>query len=167
MPKFFLALLLIIAIAGLSYFIYPTIKGRYFGSATTSLVPPPETAALADTASQNDPVSEEITPSSQNVTEKSETNNTLETVTMDDCSSECKGFTDKEKLSYCQEICGLQPVTQRESATACADLNGIQKDTCFRDFAVTKKDFVACDKINDQGIKKNCQNRITEELLGS
>jgi len=52
-----------------------------------------------------------------------------------------------------------------EKVSDCADLEGLEIDYCYKDFAISEKDLKICGRISDAGIKKACQNRVTEDLL--
>lgn len=87
-------------------------------------------------------------------------------VTSKDCDKDCVRFkNNNEKYKYCQEVCGDIPVSTKNSQGDCADLSGLEKDYCWRDLAVSKKDPSVCAKISDQKLKTVCRNRVTEELL--
>ncbi|HPN96288.1 MAG TPA: hypothetical protein PLK35_00830 [Candidatus Moranbacteria bacterium] len=95
------------------------------------------------------------------------------TVTPSDCDKECSKFEKDEELEYCQEVCNIVEYEEEdeneeendEENENCDDKNGLQKDYCLKDLAIDKEDFKICDTINDSGVKKTCQNRITEDLL--
>jgi hypothetical protein len=86
-------------------------------------------------------------------------------VSSKDCDNNCKNYKDKDELKYCQNFCGLN--IQKEDTDDCADLESLEADYCFKDLAISKKDYALCDKISDAGILKTCRNRITEDILDS
>jgi len=87
-------------------------------------------------------------------------------VTSKDCDKDCVRFkNNNEKYKYCQEVCGDIPVSTKNSEEDCANLSGLEKDYCWRDLAVSKKDSSICAKISDQKLQTVCRNRVTEELL--
>jgi len=95
-------------------------------------------------------------------------NNTtdLKEVTSKDCGNDCVKFKDNAaSYKYCQQVCGDTPASQKSSEEECASLAGLEKDYCLKDLAISKKDFVICNKIQDAKIKKVCKNRITEDLI--
>ncbi|MBM3256209.1 MAG: hypothetical protein FJZ04_01935 [Candidatus Moranbacteria bacterium] len=87
-------------------------------------------------------------------------------VTSKDCDNDCVRLKDnQERYKYCQEVCGDTVVSKKNSEAECDELSGLEKDYCFRDLAVSKKDSDICAKIGDQKLQSVCRNRVTEELL--
>lgn len=85
-------------------------------------------------------------------------------VTGQDCQNKCIQFkSDAENFKYCQNFCGLNSTNKK--ITSCDTLEDLEKDYCWKDLAINKKDFAACGNIKDSGIKKTCKNRVTEEVL--
>lgn len=83
-----------------------------------------------------------------------------------DCNDSCKKYAkDKEDFNYCQEFCGLNEIEKKDSKEECEEKEGLEEDYCLRDLAISKKDYSICEKIEDAGILKMCQNRITEDLF--
>jgi len=183
MFKFIWIFILIIAVGGLSYFGYPIVKDRYFsdnrGIQETNTdsdknIPTSQTQSkniTEDNDSEPNPVP--MTPSEE--TSKSEPENknpeinvitpeqSYEKITVKDCNSECEKFKNNEnKLAYCRQICGLGIKSESDD---CQNLKNLERDYCFKDMAIAKNDFKICDEIKDSGIKKTCQNRLTEEML--
>ena len=102
----------------------------------------------------------------ENVNINSNTNSSVRDVTNKDCDNDCKRFKDNsENYKYCQEVCGDIPIAGKNSEEDCANLNGLDKDYCLRDLAVSKKDNSFCSKISDSKLKTTCRNRVAEELL--
>jgi hypothetical protein len=93
--------------------------------------------------------------------EKDNDNQFLE-ITKEDCDSECSDFNNSQDKKYCQQVCGL---TTTHQINNCENKEELERDYCWKDLALNKKDFELCQKISDTGIKKTCQNRITEEIL--
>ncbi|MEA2007314.1 MAG: hypothetical protein U9O20_04110 [Patescibacteria group bacterium] len=82
-----------------------------------------------------------------------------------DCDNECEDWEDdKEEFEICQEICGLRDDSD-DSNDDCDDLEDIEADICYRRKAIDEKDFSICKKIDDDSLRKNCENRVTEEIL--
>lgn len=84
-------------------------------------------------------------------------------VTSTDCARACAPYkyNDKE-LRYCQNVCGISEST---SSDDCDRLKDLDKDYCYKDQAIEKKDTSICDNISDTAIKKTCKNRIQEEII--
>lgn len=83
-----------------------------------------------------------------------------------DCENRCRDFEKKKnELRYCREFCGLNPIISRKTTRECEDLDDLEEDYCLRDVAVSKKDYSICEMIEDAGIERMCQNRITEDLI--
>ncbi|HHX58671.1 MAG TPA: hypothetical protein GX706_02805 [Candidatus Moranbacteria bacterium] len=83
----------------------------------------------------------------------------------EDCENECANFKMEEALRHCQEVCGLIPVAKVEGEDACSEKEGVAKDYCLRDKAVTAKDFKGCDLIVDKNIHQQCKNRVLEDIM--
>ena len=82
-----------------------------------------------------------------------------------DCENRCADFKEEE-LDYCREVCGLKVKNANASTTGdCSDLSGLNKDYCLKDIGIEKRDFKFCDQVIDAKIKKNCRDRITEDML--
>lgn len=88
-------------------------------------------------------------------------------ITKEDCDNECLDFKDNLKgLHYCQNFCGILRVRERSTEEVCEDLdNGLPRDYCFRDKAISARDMNICTYINDRGVKEHCKNRITEDII--
>lgn len=86
-------------------------------------------------------------------------------ISKQDCDNHCKEYTETEDLDYCKQVCGLSAVN--EKADGCDALEDLEKDYCLKDLAISKKDMTTCDQIEDNGVKKTCKNRVTEDILES
>jgi hypothetical protein len=91
------------------------------------------------------------------------------TIASIDCDTECSRYKNQE-LNYCEQICGIsslyeQSYESNDSSLNCEKEKGLQRDYCLKDLAIEKENFKTCDQISDSGLKKACQNRITEDLL--
>lgn len=87
-------------------------------------------------------------------------------ITPQDCADECEYFVSKpEQLAYCRSSCGLSGTETTTGPKECGSMVGVEKDMCFKDRAVDEHDLSLCERIIDQGLKKTCQNRVTEDLL--
>ena len=80
-----------------------------------------------------------------------------------DCPTECSRFSEKpEELLHCQQACGLLGSTEPGD---CESKQGLQKDVCLKDQALTELNFDLCDQIADADLQETCRNRITEEII--
>lgn len=133
----------------------------------------------SDSEPKKNPVEENTskTKSANNILEDGETADSPESpvadtnkapeepVSQSDCETECSGYdTEKYKIA-CLEECALSGTSQKESD--CASLSGSAKDSCWKEKALTEKNFSACDNIASANLRKSCQDRLTEELLDS
>ncbi len=163
-------MLVIFAVVALAilYFAFGVVKKRYFGAGKTT------TIINSDTQNQTD--NQTGNPSTDQSGDNQETttpdiNNTAPgdgrpNVQNADCDNDCANFKGSpDNLKYCQEVCGDIPVTKKDSESQCENLSGLEKDSCWRDLAVSKLDSDLCDKIGDAKLKKVCKNRVVEELL--
>ena len=88
-----------------------------------------------------------------------------------DCDSECARFQKDSDLAYCRQICNI-PIenpdanqNDNQASGDCGSKNGLDKDYCLKDQAVSADNFDACDQIADSGVQKACKDRITEDIL--
>lgn len=152
-------LLFIIVLAVLTYFAFPIIKERYFNDATKKI----EFAPKDENQKIKDEPTDQVNIPNNETASKIDATGTLPNINATDCDNECQNFKDNAKnLTYCQEVCGLTPI---KNDTDCANKTGLEKDYCLKDLGIAKKDFKLCDQIQDVGIKKTCQNRITEDII--
>jgi hypothetical protein len=163
--KIIAIIIFIIAAAAVLYSAYGVVKKRYMATNTKLLdLNNGETQTSTD-----NPVGDQSVDTQ--AVSPSEIDNTAPTngqpnVQSADCDNNCANFKDNaDNLKYCQEVCGDRPVTPKDSESQCDSLTGLAKDSCWRDLAVSKKDFAICDKISDAKLKKVCKNRVTEEVL--
>jgi len=167
--KIVLIVVFFVAAVVVGYFTYGVVKNRYFS-------PRENSAEMKDDKMQNQSINQ-IENQADN-----EFENNVENVSSDidsfapgegrpdiqsaDCENDCANFkNDENYLKYCREVCGDRPVVKKESDLQCENLSGLAKDSCWRDLAVSKKDFAICDKISDEKLKRVCKNRVTEEVL--
>ena len=168
--KIILIIIYIIAAVAVLYFAYGVMKNRYFP-------PQKNTVGTNNRASKNQ---EGTQSDNQSVDQSGNTNpestssdisntppsNGQPNVSNSDCDNNCANFKDNpDNLKYCQEVCGIRPVTPKNSESQCENLAGIDKNACWKDLAVSKKDIAICDKISDAKLQKVCRNRVTEEIL--
>ncbi len=168
--KFILVIFSVIAIVILGS-AYKILKQQYSDGITQKETPALDYLNLDETT--EDETKDSIGDSGLELEEESEPeakedaniNNELYlTVTNKDCAEKCSAFKeDAENFKYCRNFCGLNPINKK--ITSCDSLEELEKDYCFKDLAITKKDFTACENIVDSGIKKTCKNRVTEEVL--
>lgn len=80
-----------------------------------------------------------------------------------DCKNGCKDFEEAEDIQYCKQYCGL--VSTPKTSDGCDKFEDLERDYCFKEEAIEKRDGKICNEIQDDGIKKSCFNRITEDIL--
>lgn len=167
----------ILALIGLFYWGYPVVKNRYFSQDKIETISPlapvkngpdvlAEPEAVPEPSADEVPVEEETAPESpaEEAEKKAAEAEPLLDVTTGDCANQCQDYkNDAEDLKYCQNFCGLD--SSKKSADGCDQLEDLEKDYCWKDLAVSKKDLPVCDKIIDSGIKKSCRNRVSEDIL--
>jgi len=89
-----------------------------------------------------------------------------EEINSKDCDNDCARFkSNNENYKYCQQVCGDISPSKKESEEDCANLEGLEKDYCWRDLAVSKLNSSICGKISDKKLQSVCRNRVAEELL--
>lgn len=158
--KLFL-IIFIIALFALAYFGYPIVKSRYFSSEQKIIITNP--------GAQNSKKNYETDAKQTNQADREtfESDSLKISVNPPDCDNECSNFKKDDELEYCKEVCGLSALEKTEKPDGCENKSGIQKDYCLKDLGIEKKDFKICEQISDSGIKKTCQNRITEDIMES
>lgn len=151
---------------GLIYFAYPIVKSRYFNAGEKQdkkIITPIDETISEDSSGEESETAEEDAISNSETEIIPEGESFLE-ITNKNCESKCADFaSDAEKLQYCRQSCGLSPIDKK--ADDCEAKTGLEKDYCFKNLAISKKDFIICEKIQDAGIKKTCKNRLTEDIL--
>lgn len=167
--KIILIAIYIIAALAVLYLAYGVVKNRYFGAKTKSFdVNNSETQNVTGNQADNQAADQSGDNQENNAPENAATatENGRPIFENADCTNDCARFKDiPDGLKYCQEVCGDRPVTPKNSANQCENLAGLEKDGCWRDLAVSKKDFSFCGKISDAKLQKVCKNRVTEEVL--
>jgi hypothetical protein len=163
----------IIAAAAVLYFAYGVVKKRYIS-------PKKNNTGTTNSEKQNGSSDQESSQSgnpaadqfgSEQVNDPSVVDNAAPAdgrpnVQSANCDNDCAGYKDSaDNLKYCQEVCGIRPATPKDSAGQCENLTGLDQDSCWKDLAVSKKDFSFCEKISDAKLQRVCENRVTEEVL--
>ncbi len=193
MGKKILFALIVIALGFFIFYSYPIIRDRYFpnedkveeennqsdsekdsteesGNVSSENVGNSQTEnQTEETLEVNDPelkkLLEEEDAEEEKAANETEEEDSYVKITSRDCQNKCQDFSDGDELKYCQEYCGLSG--QKEAATDCNNLEGLEIDYCYKTLAIAKKDYSICDKIKDAGIQKTCRNRITEDIIDS
>jgi hypothetical protein len=159
--KIILLIVFTVAALAIAYFAYGVVKKRYLGGGGNNLEIKND-GTQNQTADQSGDNQENTTPDINNTAPGDGRPN----IQNADCDNNCANFKDNpDNLKYCQEACGDRPVTKKDSETQCENLAGLEKDSCWRDLAVSKLDSDLCDKISDAKLKKVCKSRVAEELL--
>lgn len=170
-----------------AFYSYKTIKNRYFQGENESFISdekPEEKSENNSNSNQENNPSENQTAEEnveendvdfQNLKEKEnneekdsakiEKDDAFVNITKKDCLNDCKDYEDEDELEYCREFCGLSEA--KKISGDCEDLEGLNADYCFKDLAVSKKDYSLCEEIQDEGILRMCRNRITEDIIDS
>lgn len=160
-----LILIYIIAFAALAYYAYPIVKKRYLSKpepekTESPITKPEEELQKTDNAENN---GDAVKKGEKENKEPAEEDEEFLEITKNDCDNKCENFkSDANELEYCREICGI---ATKKAAGSCGDLEGLEEDYCLKELAISKRDFKICEQIGDLGIKKSCQNRVTEEIL--
>jgi hypothetical protein len=155
-------LIFILALAVLAYFAFPIIKERYLNDATKTIEIGPKAENIPEI--ENGVANQDTTPTNEPI-KNIDATGTLPNISAKDCDNECQNFKNNAKnLTYCQEVCGFSLV---KNDSDCVSKTNLEKDYCLKNLGIAKKDFKICDQIQDAGIKKTCQNRITEDIIES
>ena len=82
-----------------------------------------------------------------------------------DCANECQTFENSpNEYVYCQNVCGLTPANPSNLPTSIAN-QSLEQDIQQKNTAIQEGDLSNCETIKDAALRKNCQVRITEDLL--
>ncbi len=166
-----------IAAAIVAYFAYGVVKNRYFSSGENGGSAAPSGQEQSKEVSTENNSGSQASQENQNDSSQDSSQDNADAqkaasegshlyVTSEDCDKNCDRFKDNaDDLKYCQEVCGIIPAAQKESKDECTDLEGLEKDYCLRDVAVSKTDISICEEIKDARVKKVCKNRVVEDLL--
>ncbi|MFA6285493.1 MAG: hypothetical protein WC643_03135 [Parcubacteria group bacterium] len=166
--KILLIIVFLIVAAAVLYFAYGVVKKRYLPQVNNAGTKGNEMQNQTGNQSDSPTVDQSIGNQEENASDinNSDPGNGRPDVQSADCDNDCSQYKDNpDNLKYCQEVCGIRPATSKDSESQCENLTGIDKDSCWRDLAVSKKDFSFCDKISDAKLQKVCENRVTEEVL--
>jgi len=152
----------LIIIGVILYLTYPIVKNRYFTSdeKSDSL----DSSLENKKESNNSPNTESTDENPENIPDESTVpDDIFIDVDQEDCEDNCEQFEDAEEKKYCQEYCGTtEDVT---TADDCEKLTELEKDYCYKNKAIAKKDFSLCKKISDKKLSESCKNQLTESLL--
>jgi hypothetical protein len=160
-----------IAVLAVLYFAAGVVKKRYFGAGWPSGSGESQKTETQNQTGGQSGDSQNVEPSEVLPEDTSVGGNTAPEgthlyISSGDCDNNCKKFkANEENFKYCQEVCGEIPVVQKNSEEDCTNLSGLEKDYCWRDLAVSKKDFDICGKIGDKKLQTVCRNRVAEEIL--
>ncbi len=164
--KIFLIIYFLIAIIIL-YWAFSIFKTRYSNWSSTNNQPTQNQALQTEHPSTENNENSSQLDNSENEksddTIENENNNEFLEITKEDCDNECTDFNNSQDKKYCQQICGLTP-TEANKENNCDNKKDLEKDYCWKNLAIAKDDFKLCEKIQDNGIKKTCQNRLIEEI---
>jgi len=167
---YILTFLYIIATAAVLWFAFSVVKGRYFGSGQKGTDQKTETQSQPADQNGNPQNSGQdgVSPDAASSGETPAPEGTHLFVAPADCDNDCARFKDNEEnFKYCQEVCGDIAPEEKNSEEDCANLEGLEKDYCFRDLAVSKQSTAICGKIGDTKLRSVCRNRVVEDLLGN
>lgn len=89
-------------------------------------------------------------------------------ITAADCENNCEDWKeDDEDFEICFEICGFKTEEEEDNEDIgnCEEMEDTEADICFRRKAIAEKNDSYCEKIVDEDLRKNCRDRVLEELL--
>jgi hypothetical protein len=169
--------LAIIIVLAMSTWGYSIVKTRYFSqpsSSTEQVAPEISTETTnnepatdgdepVDVTAEPDPGEEQAAADDVTESEIAAEDNSFLEILPSDCKNGCKEFDEPEDIQYCKEYCGL--VSTAKTSGDCGKFTDLEKDYCLKDEAIQKRDAQICTQIEDEGIKKSCRNRITEDIL--
>jgi len=164
----------LILIGAVIYFTYPIIHTRYFNNEEdekNDVIQNDDEFDL-DTDDEDD-----ITDDAENSEPAEATEEDMDSISADDdvllnidsedCDEGCDQFEEEEDRQYCREYCGF--TTSEESTSSsdkdCDSLSDLEKDYCYKNKAISEKNFELCKKITDKKLQESCKNRVTEDLI--
>ena len=161
-----LKIILALAVIGVIFYAFQVAKERYgiWQDDSPSEIRKNGPSSLTEKIPEEE--SQEESPASPDDPSKN-----LKTITASDCDNECRGFSEGEALDYCEQICGISDLyeksyeSEENGPVDCEKRNGLERDYCFKDLAIEEGDFEICDEVKDDGIRKTCRDRITEDLM--
>jgi len=161
----------VILIGVIVYFTYPIISARYFGdeeeSKEDSIQNDNEESNLDDeNTSDETESSEPAEATEEDMDDISADDDVLLNIDAEDCDEGCDQFEEEEDRQYCRQYCGF--TTSEESASSdkdCDSLSDLEKDYCYKNKAISEKNFELCKKITDKKLQESCKNRVTEDLI--
>jgi len=156
-----LILIYLLIIGGVGYFVYPIFQDRYFSSQETESEKSSLTEDRIDINGSDDTDTDDDYADTP-VEEVPE--DVFIDVDAEDCEDNCEQFEDEEDKKYCQEYCGLLEKST-PSDNDCEKLEDLEKDYCYKNQALSKKDFNLCKKIIDKKLLESCKTRLTEDLI--
>lgn len=158
-----LIIVFLFLLGGVIYFAYPVFKSRYFqpSESDTDQESPSFSEEDDNLPNGDSPTTDE---ESEDIPDESPVaDDVFIEIDAEDCEEGCEQFEDADDKKYCQQYCG----TQSETTTSddCENLEDLEKDYCFKNQALSKKNFNLCKKIVDKKIAEACKNQLTEEIL--
>ena len=155
----------LIIFGAVAYFAYPVFKNRYFQSSESDQIK--EESSQKETKSFfNNSSTENSNDQSEDVPEESTVDdNVFIEVNAEDCEDNCEQFEDADDKKYCQEYCGLN--TPANTKDDCEKLADLEKDYCWKNKALTEKNFSFCKNITDKKILESCKTRLTDEVINN
>ncbi|MGW8184733.1 MAG: hypothetical protein ACWGHO_01310 [Candidatus Moraniibacteriota bacterium] len=154
----------LLIVGGVIYFAYPVIKSRYFQSSEDTSTQE-ESNENEKSLFNNSSNSEDEDESDDIPDESTVPDDVFIEVDAEDCEDNCEQFEDAEDKKYCQEYCGLNNNESTASTDDCEKLEDLEKDYCYKNQALAKKDFSLCKKIVDKKLLESCKTRLTEEII--
>jgi hypothetical protein len=179
-----LSIILIIAISGALFWMIPIFKKRYFSEnqkepkiltfqdpSNSDLSNPQNENSQENPEGKEGENSQEMNEETKEVqidvsnSESKKEDNVFANITPEHCNSKCKAFINSfEFFEYCEQVCGISP-SKEVSASDCEDKKNLPRDYCFKDLAISKKDFSLCEKIKDSNVLRTCKNTITQNII--
>lgn len=160
-----LILIYLLIIGGVAYFVYPVFKNRYFspdeqGASSNSSLNENSDSLSSDSIDNND------SDSTDDISNETPVDDDIFIdISAEDCEENCEQFEDADDKKYCQQYCGSTAETNSTTDTDCEKLEDLEKDYCYKNQALTKKDFSLCKKISDKKLSEACKNQLTESIL--
>lgn len=162
--KILIAIYLII-IGTVGYFTYPIFMHRYSETGEEANSLPKNN--LTENKNQIEENSDSDTADENIPDESTVPDDILIDIDSEDCEDNCEQFEDAEEKKYCQEYCGLSSPSSTATTDDCEKLEDLEKDYCYKNQAINKKDFNLCKKISDKKILESCKTRLTEEIINN
>ena len=91
----------------------------------------------------------------------------LSDILQNHCNNKCEAKKNTDEYRYCLEICGISNDSSIQNSDCDKISNEFEKSVCYKKQAIKEKNSGLCNNITDEVLRKNCKDRVIEELMNS